>query len=378
MPNTYNLPNGEILLENDVVSLRNYRGQTWIAHRGWYTYRGQQFNGWYFESIPDGSVIPLTDSDLVGLIIESTGSSTQPSTPLEPPQSVPTTPLEPPISIPSTLLQPPSSIPSIPLQPPISVPSTPLQPPIQNGGSYPNQPPATGPNRPPYNVHPNHPPVMGDGSCNYPGHNPSTPPTPSVPPNYVPDHNHDCIHPSHRPNDGNHNHHDKDKFTEQDKIELMQSFITVNTLKDRDRLVNRYAWLPHGKIVKVNVADDGTTKFYKWDQIAEKWEIENFGVDLSNVATKTELEGYATKADLENLATKDDIANFATKDELTTTITEVVEVRVPQIVDTKVDETVAEVVDTKIDETLADKIDEKVEESVDKKIEQTFSWGSID
>lgn len=57
-----------------VVILSRFPDTKWVLQDGWYIYEGQQYNGWYFSSIPAQTVIPVQGTDLLGLVIVSGGA----------------------------------------------------------------------------------------------------------------------------------------------------------------------------------------------------------------------------------------------------------------------------------------------------------------
>lgn len=59
------------LVDGSVVILAKYPGTKWILHQGWYTYQGNQYNGWYFCSIPAQVTLPVNDEDLRMLTLVS-------------------------------------------------------------------------------------------------------------------------------------------------------------------------------------------------------------------------------------------------------------------------------------------------------------------
>ena len=59
------------LYENSIVILSRFPGTRWITKNGWYTYNCQQYQGWYFCSIPAQTVVPVTEEDLRLLTIVS-------------------------------------------------------------------------------------------------------------------------------------------------------------------------------------------------------------------------------------------------------------------------------------------------------------------
>lgn len=54
-----------------VVMLVRFPGTKFILKNGWYTYQGNQYMGWYFSSIPAQTIVPLTDEDLLGIVVIS-------------------------------------------------------------------------------------------------------------------------------------------------------------------------------------------------------------------------------------------------------------------------------------------------------------------
>lgn len=60
---------GMSLQEGYIVALASYPDVKWVVRSGWYTYGGQQFMGWYFVSITDGTIIPVSEDVLNGLTI---------------------------------------------------------------------------------------------------------------------------------------------------------------------------------------------------------------------------------------------------------------------------------------------------------------------
>ena len=81
------------LYDGDIVVLSKYPGVKWIIHNGWYTYQESQSIGWYFCSIPQGVIIPVTDDELTHLtVISDGGCCPQPPCP---PGPVPPGPIPP-------------------------------------------------------------------------------------------------------------------------------------------------------------------------------------------------------------------------------------------------------------------------------------------
>ena len=70
------LPNsGQKLYSGSVVMLSRFPGTKWILCNGWYTYQGQQYNGWYFSSIPAQTTLPISNEDLNLLTVINNGGS---------------------------------------------------------------------------------------------------------------------------------------------------------------------------------------------------------------------------------------------------------------------------------------------------------------
>lgn len=66
---------GQQLTDGTIVMLSRFPGMKWIVHYGWYTYDNQQYQGWYFNSIPSNTVIPAEGEDLLLLTVLSTNTS---------------------------------------------------------------------------------------------------------------------------------------------------------------------------------------------------------------------------------------------------------------------------------------------------------------
>lgn len=78
-------------------------------------------------------------------------------------------------------------------------------------------------------------------------------------------------------------------YTDKEKYQVERSFITVDTIAERDYLFANQL-IPDGKIVKVNLTTEGT-KYFSWNLVEQKWEDETFGID----STK-----YVATADFDN------------------------------------------------------------------------------
>lgn len=65
------------ITDGTIVMLSRFPGMKWIVHFGWYTYDNQQFRGWYFNSIPANTQIPVTEKDLKTLTVVSGGGTSE-------------------------------------------------------------------------------------------------------------------------------------------------------------------------------------------------------------------------------------------------------------------------------------------------------------
>lgn len=50
--------------DSDIIKIDTRPGLKWIVHVGWYIYQGVQNYGWYFVSIKDGEILPVSVIDL--------------------------------------------------------------------------------------------------------------------------------------------------------------------------------------------------------------------------------------------------------------------------------------------------------------------------
>ncbi len=67
-----NVPNSDLrLVDGNVVKLERFEGINWILHDGWFNYEDRRYQGWYFVSIPDQTILPLSDQDLYGIVLVS-------------------------------------------------------------------------------------------------------------------------------------------------------------------------------------------------------------------------------------------------------------------------------------------------------------------
>lgn len=67
MADRITLDSGIQIVDGSIVILARFPDTKWIVHKGWYSYQGNQYNGWYLSSIPSQTTIPLVDSDLIGI-----------------------------------------------------------------------------------------------------------------------------------------------------------------------------------------------------------------------------------------------------------------------------------------------------------------------
>lgn len=73
-----------------------------------------------------------------------------------------------------------------------------------------------------------------------------------------------------------------------------RAFITVDTEAERDYLL-RNQLVPDGKIVKVNQTSDGT-KYFRWNQVTQTWDIETFGIDTSKLVSQEDFDSRLVKS----------------------------------------------------------------------------------
>ena len=72
---------GQKIYSGAVVMLKRFPGTKWTVNNDWYTFNGQQYQGWYFSSIPAKTILPVTESDLVGIVVVSSGVCPSPCPP---------------------------------------------------------------------------------------------------------------------------------------------------------------------------------------------------------------------------------------------------------------------------------------------------------
>ena len=72
---------GQKIYAGAVVMLKRFPGTKWTVNNDWYTFNGQQYQGWYFSSIPAKNIVPVTESDLAGIVVVSSGVCPPPCPP---------------------------------------------------------------------------------------------------------------------------------------------------------------------------------------------------------------------------------------------------------------------------------------------------------
>jgi hypothetical protein len=60
------------LYDGDIVKISNQPRIKWVVHTGWYIYNDVQNFGWYFVSIKDGSILPVSVIDLTLVSLDTT------------------------------------------------------------------------------------------------------------------------------------------------------------------------------------------------------------------------------------------------------------------------------------------------------------------
>lgn len=77
------------IYSNDVVTITTYPDTTWLVKQGWYKLGSAQKNGWYFVSITDKTILPIDLVDIKDVVKDPTraisgeGHSSAPETPSE-------------------------------------------------------------------------------------------------------------------------------------------------------------------------------------------------------------------------------------------------------------------------------------------------------
>lgn len=64
---------GAVLYPGSIVILAEYPYTKWVVKYGWYTYKEQQLNGWFFRSVTDGTVLSLSNVNLSAVTLVSQG-----------------------------------------------------------------------------------------------------------------------------------------------------------------------------------------------------------------------------------------------------------------------------------------------------------------
>lgn len=78
-----------VLYPGSIVILAEYPYTKWIVKRGWYTYKDQQLNGWYFRSITDGTILSLSNINMAAITLVSQGERPPMHCPPPPPMPGP-------------------------------------------------------------------------------------------------------------------------------------------------------------------------------------------------------------------------------------------------------------------------------------------------
>ena len=76
--NYIKLPDSDTkLYPNDIVTLSNYLLARWVVKKGWYRIGTAQRNGWYFVNISDRAILPLEDINLTDITKEVEQGTTE-------------------------------------------------------------------------------------------------------------------------------------------------------------------------------------------------------------------------------------------------------------------------------------------------------------
>lgn len=79
---------------------------------------------------------------------------------------------------------------------------------------------------------------------------------------------------------------------------LNRSWITVDTIAERDKLFEDDLVI-NGRIVRVNQTVD-SPKYYRWNLVTETWDVETFGIDTSTFVSQSDLADAVAKEVNEN------------------------------------------------------------------------------
>lgn len=236
-----------IIYPNDVVYIIDYPDVKWIAKHGWYKVGGAQKNGWYFVSIADKTILPVESINLVN--VEKDDTYVTPSQ-----NKYPDTPKnEPAVAEVDYLVIPGTNI-RLYAQDIVTISNKPgvkylvqsgwyIYENVQNFGWY-LESIKDGTIIPASNIDLTLCTLVTDkiqGSNKYDGKQV----------NYT------------RP------------YTEYDAEILSRTFITLDTVEQRDNLDPNK--LIEGKIVRINNDEDGNTNYYEWDSDLKVWDrIDHF------------------------------------------------------------------------------------------------------
>lgn len=135
----------------------------------------------------------------------------------------------------------------------------------------------------------------------------------------------------------------KARFTEEYQHELDAAFISVDTIADRNKLLEDDRDIPNGKIVRVNYIDDETSaKYYRWDANNECWKVETFGSELpEDYVTQdelvTEVQRQIQSADIPKMVDDAIQSSGSIDDKIAESVDQQVSEKLPPLVDTKLE-----------------------------------------
>lgn len=147
----------------------------------------------------------------------------------------------------------------------------------------------------------------------------------------------------------------KDKFTDTYQQELDAAFISVDTIADRNKLLDDDREIPNGKIVRVNYVDGETSaKYYRWDANNQCWREETFGSELpDDYVTKAELskevEEQIQSADIPSMVDEAIQTSSIIDDKISESVDQQVSEKLPPLVDTKLED-----IEKQVSELVAD------------------------
>lgn len=134
------------------------------------------------------------------------------------------------------------------------------------------------------------------------------------------------------------------QFTEEYQSELDAAFISVDTIADRNKLLEDDRELPNGKIVRVNYIDGETSsKYYRWDANNQCWREETFGSELpDDYVTRDQLaqevQNQIQTADIPGIVDEAIKTSSTIDDKIAEEVTGQVSEQLPALVDGRIDE----------------------------------------